>query len=258
MARRPARKSAPKAGRAAGASAASPPIPPDGSDREKIIAAFLGLLAEKRFEQIGLAEIAQAAGVSLAQFRDEFASPLSILAAHIKDTDRAVLAADFSDMAEEPPRERLFDVLMRRLEILAPHREAVRSLLALGIAQSAARDCLQRACGAVAAMDAHGGRDRLGRPARHGARAGARAPVRVGAADLGQRRRSGPGANHGSARPGAGPRPALCRPVRGSCSLCRGGCAGCGRAGAGIPTTIPKRSPLRNRGTFRAAFQVQT
>ena len=32
-------------------------------------------------------------------------------------------------MAEEPPRERLFDVLMRRLEILAPHRQAVRSLL---------------------------------------------------------------------------------------------------------------------------------
>ena len=32
-------------------------------------------------------------------------------------------------MAEESPRERLFDVLMRRLEILAPHKEAVRSLL---------------------------------------------------------------------------------------------------------------------------------
>jgi hypothetical protein len=32
-------------------------------------------------------------------------------------------------MAEEPARERLFDVLMRRLEILSPHREAVRSLL---------------------------------------------------------------------------------------------------------------------------------
>jgi AcrR family transcriptional regulator len=126
MARRPARKSAPKNARAA---AAAPPIPPDAGDREKIIVAFLGLLAEKRFEQIGLAEIAEAAGVSLAQFRDEFASPLAILAAHIKDTDRAVLAADFSDMAEEPPRERIFDVLMRRLEILAPHREAVRSLL---------------------------------------------------------------------------------------------------------------------------------
>ncbi len=32
-------------------------------------------------------------------------------------------------MAEEPPRERLFDVLMRRLEVMAPHREAVRSLM---------------------------------------------------------------------------------------------------------------------------------
>jgi hypothetical protein len=32
-------------------------------------------------------------------------------------------------MAQEPPRERLFDVLMRRLETHAPYREAVRSLL---------------------------------------------------------------------------------------------------------------------------------
>jgi AcrR family transcriptional regulator len=127
MARRPARKSAAK-----GASAnkrATAPLPPGAGDRDKIIAAFLSLLAEKRFERVGLAEIADAAGISLAQFRDEFASPLAIMAAYIKDTDRAVLASDFSDMAEEPPRERLFDVLMRRLEILSPHREAVRSLI---------------------------------------------------------------------------------------------------------------------------------
>jgi AcrR family transcriptional regulator len=127
MARRPARKSAAKSGSARKSAAAS--LPPGTGDRDKIIAALLNLLAEKRFEQIGLAEIAEAAGVSLAQFRGEFASPLAILAAHIKDTDRAVLASDFSDMADEPPRERLFDVLMRRLEILAPHREAIRSLL---------------------------------------------------------------------------------------------------------------------------------
>jgi AcrR family transcriptional regulator len=127
MARRPTRKSAAKGATARDSAATS--LPPNASDREKIIAAFLGLLAEKRFEQISLAEIAAAAGVSLAEFRDEFASPLAIVAAHIKDTDRAVLAADFSDMADEPPRERLFDVLMRRLEILGPHREAIRSLI---------------------------------------------------------------------------------------------------------------------------------
>jgi len=102
---------------------------PTGSEREKIIAAFLTLLAETSLERISLADIASGAGVTLAQMRGEFSSPLAILAAHLKDIDRAVLGEDFSDMDEEPPRERLFDVLMRRLEKLAPHRQAVRSLL---------------------------------------------------------------------------------------------------------------------------------
>jgi AcrR family transcriptional regulator len=123
MARRPASKSPRKSTRA--------PAQPAGaaSEREKIVAAFLALLAETPIEQIGFAEIAKEAGVSLTQLRGEFASKLAILAAHLKAVDRAVLAEDFSDMAEEPPRERLFDVLMRRLEALAPYREAVRSLI---------------------------------------------------------------------------------------------------------------------------------
>jgi AcrR family transcriptional regulator len=123
MARKPARKSR--------ASSAKSPAAPTagGSDRDKIVAAFIALLAEKPIEQIGFAEIANSAGVSLTQLRGEFASALAIFAAHVKAIDRAVLAEDFSDMAEEPPRERLFDVLMRRLEMMAPYREAVRSLL---------------------------------------------------------------------------------------------------------------------------------
>jgi AcrR family transcriptional regulator len=124
MARRP-KKSAPRKPARTPAPGSTAPA----GDRDKIIAAFLALLAEKRIEQIGLAELAKAAGVSLAQLRAEFASTLAIVAAHIKAIDRAVLAEDFSDMNEEPPRERLFDVLMRRVEMLGPHREAVRSLL---------------------------------------------------------------------------------------------------------------------------------
>lgn len=118
---RPARRSAP--------SPSAPAAAAPSSEREKIIAALLALLAEKSIEQISLAEIAKEAGVSLAQLRGVFPSPLAILAAYLKDIDRAVLAEDFSDMAEEPARERLFDVLMRRLDALAPHREAVRSLI---------------------------------------------------------------------------------------------------------------------------------
>jgi AcrR family transcriptional regulator len=124
MARKPARKSARSSSTAKAAAPAAA-----SSEGEKIIAAFLALLAEKPIERIGLAEIAKEARVSLGQLRGEFASTLAIFAAHIKAIDRAVLAADLRDMAEEPPRERLFDVLMRRLEVLAPHRQAVRSLL---------------------------------------------------------------------------------------------------------------------------------
>jgi AcrR family transcriptional regulator len=97
--------------------------------RERIIAAFMSLLAEKPIEDIGFGEIARTAGVSLAELRDQFGSTLAILAAQMKQTDRAVLAADAADMAEEPPRERLFDVLMRRLDLIEPHKAAVRSLM---------------------------------------------------------------------------------------------------------------------------------
>jgi AcrR family transcriptional regulator len=88
----------------------------------------MALLAEKRFEDIGFAEIANRAGVSLAELRGKHASKIGLLAAHLREIDRTVLAGIDPEMAAEPPRERLFDVLMRRLDALGPHREAVRSL----------------------------------------------------------------------------------------------------------------------------------
>ena len=108
---------------------------PTGTPRERIIEGFMMLLAEQPIERIGLAEIAERGGVTLAELRGEFGSPLAVLAAHVKELDRKVLAEVDSDMAEESPRERLFDVLMRRIELLGPHKEAVRSLL-----RSARRD----------------------------------------------------------------------------------------------------------------------
>src|SRR5512132_3009565 len=107
-----------------------PPTPPTrgSSDREKAISALMTLVATRRFEDIGLAEVAGQAGLKLSQLRAEFGSTLAILAAHIKEIDRLVLAGTDA-MEDEPPRERLFDVLMRRLDALAPYKEAVRSLM---------------------------------------------------------------------------------------------------------------------------------
>ena len=97
--------------------------------RTRIIEALMTLLAEKSLEQISLGDIARQAGITLAELRGEFSSVIGILAAHTKETDRKVLSSDLSDMAGEAPRERLFDILMRRLEALAPHKQAMRSLL---------------------------------------------------------------------------------------------------------------------------------
>ncbi len=110
-------------------SAARPASRGSKCDRERIIDAFMTLLAEKPIERIGFAEIAKSARVSLSELRGTFPSMLAILAAQMREIDRAVLAGGDAELADEPPRERLFDVLMRRLEVLAPHRAAVRSLM---------------------------------------------------------------------------------------------------------------------------------
>jgi AcrR family transcriptional regulator len=119
MARKPKRERRPPAA----------PPPRGTTDRDKAIDALMALLAEHSFEQIGLAEVAGRAGLKLSQLRSEFGSTLAIVGTHIKDIDRTVLAGGTTDMAEEPARERLFDVLMRRLEALAPYQPAVRSLM---------------------------------------------------------------------------------------------------------------------------------
>ena len=107
----------------------SAPIDPNAPARDRIIAALMALVAERSIEEIGFADIAGRAGVSLAELRQEFGSKLAIVAAYVKDIDRKVLAGGDADLAEESPRERLFDVLMRRIEALAPHRAAIRSLM---------------------------------------------------------------------------------------------------------------------------------
>src|SRR6185369_2477106 len=127
MARKTARRKAPS--RSSARKAPPPKRPAPTNIREKIIGAMMDLLAEKRFEQIGLADVAAQADISLADLRGEFGSTLAILAAYTKAIDKAVLSGGDGDMEDESARDRLFDVLMRRLEAMAPDREALRSLI---------------------------------------------------------------------------------------------------------------------------------
>jgi len=94
---------------------------------ERMLDAALALAAERDWRGIGLAEIAQKAGLSLAEGYAAGPSKLHLLGALNRRVDRAALAA--TPEAEGLPRERLFDLLMRRFDALQPHRPALRSML---------------------------------------------------------------------------------------------------------------------------------
>lgn len=97
-------------------------------DRDVIVDAMMTLLADRPFEDVTLRTIAAEAGISLAELNGHFASWGEILEAFARRIDNEVLQNGFSDMVGESPRDRLFDVLMARLDALAPHRPALKTL----------------------------------------------------------------------------------------------------------------------------------
>lgn len=98
--------------------------------RTKIVEALMELAATTRWEDITITDIAHKAGVSLADFRDAFPSKGAVLAGFSRMIDRKVLEGVNDDLLGEPARDRLFDVLMRRLDAMAPYREALREIRA--------------------------------------------------------------------------------------------------------------------------------
>lgn len=102
-------------------------VPPRNPEQRLIAAAF-ELAAEKGWRRTGLAEIAAAARMPLNEAYGVFRSKFAILRGFRRSVDEAVLAGPRPSLSD-PPRDRLFDVLMRRFEALKPHRQAIRAIL---------------------------------------------------------------------------------------------------------------------------------
>ena len=96
---------------------------------QAIIESALTLAANRGWSRVGLGDIAEAAGVSLAELRLEFPSKQAIVAAHAASIDREVLAARDPEMAGRPATERLFDVLMKRFDLLNANKDGVSAIL---------------------------------------------------------------------------------------------------------------------------------
>jgi AcrR family transcriptional regulator len=103
---------------------------PAPSPRDRIIDALMTLAAEMRWEEITLPMIAARADVSLADLRDHYPSKGAILGGFAKRIDRIVLDGTTADMLGEPARERVLDVMLRRLDALTPYKAALKGIMA--------------------------------------------------------------------------------------------------------------------------------
>jgi AcrR family transcriptional regulator len=108
---------------------AAAPAAPAGDIRPRIVEALMALAAERNFEDITISDIAGRAGVRLSEFRDCFPSKGAVLGAFSRKIDKIVLDGGSDALAGEPAKERLFDVLMRRLDALAPYRAGIEGIL---------------------------------------------------------------------------------------------------------------------------------
>ncbi|AXS41445.1 TetR/AcrR family transcriptional regulator [Breoghania sp. L-A4] len=96
--------------------------------RTSIIKAFMALLAEQPWETVTMTEVAGRAGVKPSVLRGAYDGRIAILADFFRRIDAKVLDGLDPDLADEPPLDRLFDVLMSRLDALAPDKPALRAL----------------------------------------------------------------------------------------------------------------------------------
>jgi AcrR family transcriptional regulator len=99
---------------------------PDGV----VVTAALRLASERPWRDVRLIDIAESAGTDLATLRRRFVSKGAILAAFARQIDDVVLAAARRPAEGQSPRDALFEVVMSRLDALAPHRAALKSIAA--------------------------------------------------------------------------------------------------------------------------------
>ncbi len=133
MAKRATAKSGAGAGKAsanASASASAEAIGSPGKpvSKDAIAEALMRLAAIEPWDLITLPMIAGEAGISLADMRDHYPSKGAILGGFARMIDRKVLSANMDDMFDEAPRDRLLDVMLKRLDALEPFREGIRAL----------------------------------------------------------------------------------------------------------------------------------
>ncbi len=136
MAKRPAAKSAKakvnkaRAARSAGKARATDKAGTDHRDSaQRLRDSLLAQLATIGWRDLTFADIVSASGVSMADAYRIYQSKLGVLRGVAQATDQAVLQSLTTDPLDGSPRDRLFDLIMRRLDQNSGHKPALSALL---------------------------------------------------------------------------------------------------------------------------------
>lgn len=103
------------------------------TEEGRIIDAAMRLAQAKDWDEIALIDIAREAGLTLADLGKHFPTKAHVLAGFTKAADAEVMRRSASQLArEEGPRDRLFDVIMTRLDVLGPYKPALKRIMGSG------------------------------------------------------------------------------------------------------------------------------
>jgi hypothetical protein len=97
---------------------------PQAALKARIFDGLFQVVAEHGWRGTTLTRIAAAAGVSLGEMRGFASCPEGIMLRYSALVDRQVLDGTVPTEGESP-RDRIFDVLMRRLDAMQPHRAGI-------------------------------------------------------------------------------------------------------------------------------------
>jgi AcrR family transcriptional regulator len=97
--------------------------------QDHALESFLTLVAERGFASVSLHDVARAAGIGMGELYRLYPDKVSLVSALMAQVDARVLAGTLHEHdPEETARDRLFDVMMRRYDVLRSHRDALREI----------------------------------------------------------------------------------------------------------------------------------
>lgn len=94
-------------------------------EADRIIDAALARIAQDGWRHLSLAAVAGEAGLPILRVYRNFGSKQAILCGFLQRIDETVLAEPPPAEDDERPRDRLFDLLMRRFDALRPYKSAL-------------------------------------------------------------------------------------------------------------------------------------